>query len=128
MQNIEIISYAITSGTVEGEVDFKELGKNNLFSILIHLYSNGRCMKSALYSTSNTGSLPSKVKYLIELGLILEDQRRFENNTKYIELTDKGMRIARRIADIEDMMNGLDLESEQSNHGSPEMEESEVRS
>ena len=112
---------------MEDRVDFKELEKNNLFSILIYLYRNGRCMKSALYSISNTGSLPSKVEYLIELGLIVEDQRRFENNTKYIELTDKGMRIARRIADIEDLINDLDPESEQSNHGSPETEWSEIR-
>lgn len=109
-------------------MDFKELEKNNLFSILIYLYRNGRCMKSALYSISNTGSLPSKIAYLIEQGLITEDQRRFENNTKYIELTDKGMRIARKIADIEDLMNGLNPESEQPNHGSPETEGGEVRS
>lgn len=113
--------------TYEDRVDFKELEKNNLFSILIYLYRNGRCMKSSLYSISNTGSLPSKVEYLVNLGLIIEDQRRFENNTKYIELTDKGMRIARNIANIEDLMNG-DVPEPETNCGSPEAEGSGVRS
>ena len=112
---------------MEGGVDFKELEKNNLFSILIYLYRNGRCMKSSLYEISKTNTLPSKIAYLIEHGLITEDQRRFENNTKYIELTDKGRKIAQRIADIEDLMNDVDPESEQPNHGSPEVEGSEVR-
>ena len=53
---------------MEDRVNFKELEKNNLFSILIFLYKNGRCMKSVLYSNWNTGSLPSKIEYLIERG------------------------------------------------------------
>ena len=113
---------------MEDRVNFKELEKNNLFSILIFLYKNGRCMKSVLYSNWNTGSLPSKIEYLIERGLIVEDQRRFESNTKFIELTDKGMRVAKRISEIEDLMNDLEPESEQPNHGAPETEGSEAKS
>lgn len=110
-------------------MDFKELEKNNLFSILTFLYKNGPCMKSVLYGKWNTASLPSKITYLIDLGLISEDQRRFENNTKYINLTDKGRIIARKIAEMEDLMNGLEpAEDGKPNHGSPEAEGCGARS
>ncbi len=108
---------------MERGIDFKELEKNNLFSILMFLYKDGPCIKSALYSKWNTSSLPLKISYLIELGLISEDQRRFENNTKYIDLTEKGKTVARKIAEMEILMNGLEpAEDGKTNHGSPETE------
>ena len=93
---------------MEGRVDFKELERNQAFSILIFLYRNGRSMKSTLYEISKTNTLPSKISYLIGQGLVTEDQRRFENNTKYIDLTERGRRVAEKISEIEDLILGLE--------------------
>ncbi len=113
---------------MEAGVDFKELERNNLFSILIYLYRNGRCLKSSLYDVSKTNTLPQKISFLIENGFIIEDHRRFENNSKYIELTEKGLKVARRISDIEDIINDRDTEADQLNHGPSETEGTEARS
>lgn len=104
-----------------GDVDIKKLEKNNMFSIIMYLYRNGRCLKSSLYSVFNTSLLPQKIDYLIEKGLVSEDRQKFNNNAKYLELTDLGKSIASRIEEIEQLMGGI-IEGPESNHIAPEVE------
>ena len=48
--------------------------------------------------------------------------------TNYAKLTPLGIKVAQKLQDIEDLMNGIEPESGQPNHGSPETEGGEVRS
>lgn len=89
---------------MERPVDLKELEKSNAFSLLIFLYENGSCKKTAIYSVANSALLPQKIRLLIEMGLVKEDQRRFEDNTKIVELTESGYAVASKIAEAVDLM------------------------
>lgn len=106
---------------MDSDVDVKELEKNNMFSIIMYLYRNGRCLKSSLYPAFNTSLLPQKIEYLIEKGLVSEDRQKFNNNAKYLELTNLGKSIACRIEEIEQLMGGV-IERPESNHIAPEVE------
>lgn len=90
-----------------GHIDFKELEKCNAFSILILLSQTGRCKKTTLYESHNSGKLPEKIAKLVELGLIFEDKRN-QNNTKYVELTPLGYQVVQKIWEIESLITAGD--------------------
>jgi len=106
----------------------RELEGKRTLSILLFLSKNERVKKSDLYKkVSQTGTMASKLDYLELNGLITLDQRKFENNTTYVELTQLGVLVAKQLQSIEDLMGGLLPEEPPTNCSSPSSAQNMVR-
>lgn len=80
-------------------------------TILIYLYKEGRKKKKEIYEVIPSNSRRAeKLNELEEQGLILQDKRKFENNVTYVELTELGKLVARKLYEIEMFMSGENQE------------------
>ena len=76
-------------------------------AMLKHLYKNGRMKKSEVYSVIPTGgNRARKLDEMEQLGFVAYDVRRYENNTTFVELTESGREIAKRLVEIDDISEG----------------------
>jgi DNA-binding PadR family transcriptional regulator len=87
--------------------DFRNLELKNALSIILYLYRAGRVQKTELYKkVSYTTTMPSKLEFLEKEGFIRTEHLKFKNNTKYIELTEKGIALAIHLQNAEDAISG----------------------
>jgi DNA-binding HxlR family transcriptional regulator len=99
-------------------------------TMLLYLLKNGRSKKMDVYSGLPNSNLREKLDSLLSSGLVTYDNRRFDNNTTFVELTDLGVAVAKMLRSIDDLMNGAvedDGSAEESNRGAPAEEENTVR-
>jgi len=85
----------------DGKLSYLEA--RHALKLLSCLYANGRFQRTILYSTvSRTTNAPMKrVNELIALGLIKETMTEGAPFTKYVELTEKGKKVAAHVFEIE---------------------------
>lgn len=89
----------------------KGLEDRHKITILIYLYKEGRKKKKEIYEVIPSNSRRAeKLNELEEQGLILQDKRKFENNVTYVELTELGKLVARKLYEIEMFMSGENQE------------------
>jgi len=88
-------------------MDFKNLHIKGMedkhkISILIFLLKNGPSMKSKIYENISTNPrMADKINELVEMSLVTVDQRKFENNAMFVDLTPKGTTVAKKLYEIE---------------------------
>lgn len=76
-------------------------------AMLKHLYKNGRMKKSEVYKVLNSGGAGNrKLDEMEQLGFVAYDVRRYENNTTFVELTESGREIAKRLVEIDEISEG----------------------
>lgn len=73
------------------------------------------------------GTLKDLLEDLEKAGLVLTRKELRPYKTNYAKLTPLGIKVAQKLQDIEDLMNGIEPEPEQPNHGTPESQGGEVR-
>ncbi|MCL2296621.1 MAG: hypothetical protein FWC29_06050 [Methanomassiliicoccaceae archaeon] len=79
-------------------------------AILLHLLRYGQQKKTALLRGISKSSCMSKRMDLLEKrGLICVTVDRFEKNTKWVDLTEKGRAVAELISEINDLLTGADV-------------------
>ena len=79
----------------------KVLEDKHKISILLYLYENGRKKKSDIYKNISTNAnMALKLEELANQNLITLDYRRFENNVTYVELTELGKLVAKKLEEI----------------------------
>ncbi len=101
----------------------------HLMSIVLFLYRRGRCKKTEVYNhVSRTNNMPRKIARLVELNIVEEAVDVFDNNTKYLQLTESGRSIAVRLDEIEMLFNGNVPEERETNHSTPETVRADVTS
>ena len=80
---------------------------SNKTAMLISLLVEGTTAKTALYNRTKRGNNNhGKLDDLEEKGLVKFDHRPFENNTTFVELTEKGRIVAQKLLDIQNMLSG----------------------
>lgn len=74
--------------------------------VLLALLEKGPAPKSIIYQivSRNIPTVQRRVNALIELGLIHEDMMQTPPFTKTISLTEKGRRVAEKVAEIEEIL------------------------
>ena len=82
--------------------------KHKITMVLI-LFNSGKMLKSQLYDqlptkNSNGGK---KLDDLMGIGIVVFD-RRNKNNATYVELTDLGRNVAKKLTEIDYLMQGID--------------------
>ena len=82
--------------------------KHKITMILI-LFNKGKMLKSQLYDqlptkNSNGGK---KLDDLMDIGIVVFD-RRNKNNATYVELTGLGRNVAKKLMEIDDLIQGID--------------------
>lgn len=106
-------------------VDYKNLmikclEDRHKISMLIYLWREGRSRKTDIYhSMTPNSNCPRKLSELEKMGLVTFDHRRFENNSTYVELTSLGLSIAKKLMDIENIMNGVATEGDRPDYCAP---------
>lgn len=75
-------------------------------AILMSLYRRNKQKKTALLSTiSKSSSIGKRIDALEENGLITVTIDRFDNNTKWIELTERGQKISELLVEIYEIID-----------------------
>lgn len=87
--------------------NFRDLELKNALSVLLYLLKAERVKKTEIYdNVSNTSTMKSKLEYLEKEKLIKMERFKFDNNTTFVELTDKGRKIAILMQQAEEIMSG----------------------
>lgn len=80
----------------------KCIADSHKIAMLICLYENGQMKKSEVYKCIPPNNRRAqKLDELQESGLIVMDNKKFEMNTTYVQLTDLGKEIAKMLIDVE---------------------------
>lgn len=111
-------------------LDAKILEDSNKVAMLIFLYVEGRSKKSDIYKHMvRSDRLHRKLNELESVGWVQMEHKPFENNVTYVELTDLGHQVAKKLMDIENLMKGNppDLPEEDKQNCSAPSEEEGVR-
>lgn len=74
------------------------------------------------------GTLKDLLEDLERAGLVTTRKELRPYKTNYAKLTPLGIKVAQKLQDIEDLMKGIEPESDQPNHGAPEAEGSGAKS
>lgn len=102
--------------------EIRALEEAHKISMLLYLLDHGRSKKTDIYSAvpHNTNSA-KKLDDLKNIGLITLETRRFENNATFVELTDKGLKVAKKLREISNILSDSDVGSEpENNYSTPE--------
>ncbi|WP_400194565.1 hypothetical protein [Candidatus Methanomassiliicoccus intestinalis] len=76
-------------------------------AMIKHLFKNGRMKKSEVYTVVPTGgNRARKLDEMKSWGFVTYDIRKYENNTTFVELTEKGKMIAQRLIEIDQISEG----------------------
>ena len=111
--NIFIISYSFSVFMKSESPQIKGLEDKHIISIIMFLYKNGRVKKSEIYrNVSYTATMVGKIDALEDMGLLTQEQKKYENNTIYIELTERGLSVAKKLLDIESIILGEEPETQ----------------
>lgn len=86
--------------------DLEYLEQKHSLKILKILYENGELCKGELSSmiTVGTASVQSRIKDLVEVGLVDEVVDTVKPYRKHISLTDKGEEIAKLVSQIDNLL------------------------
>ena len=111
--NIFIISDSFSVFMKSESPQIKCLEDKHIISIIMFLFKNGRVKKSEIYrNVSYTATMVGKVDALEAMGLLTQEQKKYENNTIYIELTERGQSVAKKLLDIESIILGEEPETQ----------------
>lgn len=107
----------------------QNIGDKNKIDMILGLYHAGPSNKSVVYSYTKQSNLnPRKLDELESCGIINMTVNRFENNKTTVELTELGMRVARKLIEIDGIISGeiyIDNDDSNFNHDtSPEQTDS----
>jgi len=109
----------------------KVLEDSNKVAIMIFIYVEGKSKKSDIYNNMvRSDRMHIKLDQLAEVGLIKLDHRPFENNSTYVELTPLGQSVAKKLMEIEHLMQGDardEMADDRVDHGAPSEEGNKVR-
>ena len=113
-----------------GTLLLKSLEDKHKLSMLVFLFENGRSKKTDIYSgLPKNISNANKLDDLEKLKLVTFDHRSL-NNTTYVELTELGQCVAKKLMDIEHLMRGEtvdEMADDRVDHGAPSEEGNKVR-
>lgn len=88
-------------------LQLKCLEDRHKLSILLILYREGKKKKTDLYQLLPSNSrMADKLNELENSGLIVQENLKFQNNTTYLDLTEKGRKIAGELYKIEMLLSG----------------------
>lgn len=76
--------------------------------ILIYLLNNGRSVRTSVYyqASNSANTAKNKIDHMIDSNLIKEVEEPFPPKRKWVELTDKGRKVAEKLAEIEGILEG----------------------
>lgn len=74
--------------------------------VLLLLYEKGKSMRSIVYASipSSSNTLKLRLDNLLQNGLIQEKEEQFPPKRKWVELTEKGKRVAEHLLEIEKVL------------------------
>ena len=105
------------------------LSERHVMNMLLFLLENGKVKESQLTAVvKNYYTAVDVATKLVDNNLVDSWMEKDGHTVKVYKLTALGSEVARDLKRANDRLNGILPESEQSNHGSPETEGSEVRS
>ena len=85
-------------------IDISSLEEKHLISILLYLNMNPRCKKMDIYEEiSSNPRIPDKLNKLEDMGLIIQTDDE-ETRSKVIILTKKGAIVAKKLAEMDQML------------------------
>ena len=88
-------------------------------TMLLFLLENAPCKKTDIYEGRPNSNLKEKLDELAEASLIIFEQKKFENNITTVELTKLGRDVAKKLMDIENLLNGIRPEGDGPNLSAP---------
>ncbi|QLH74971.1 MAG: hypothetical protein HPY73_05650 [Methanomassiliicoccales archaeon] len=92
----------------KNRVPFAEIPDNISIQILYCLHQNGRMVKSVLYSRleKSNKTIQPRVDEMVATGLISETIEERPPKRKWVELTEKGRKVAEKLEEIEGILGG----------------------
>ena len=95
------------------EFNIRDIEDMHKMSTIVYIYKcGGHCKKSDVYeNVSKIPAMVNKIRDLEDMGLLVETKSG-EKNKIYLDLTEKGMRLAKAILNKERILNDEEIEEE----------------
>ena len=115
---------------MQNGLEIRSLSERYADAVLRYILSAGGEIKfsDVKFIVNNYPTLEKLMDRMESDGLITIRKVLKPYKTNFAKLTPLGIKVAQKLQDIEDLMRGIEPESNQPNHGASETEGSEVRS